>query len=508
MGKNQSDSNQEASKKVQTRSANKRSNEHLDLRNFIPGILIIGVLLGIVIILIYQVHLPQITKLLYRITLFTFGVAVFSIILFYAFKRKVTSVLFGSDTANSGGIIDDAHKITDALTERFTEALPSEVPPDVRKRIKFVVPRLMNWFIWNRFRNWWWQWVLSIFLSLGGLTGTLLLINQNELLQNQNVLIQRQMSLEEANRRSALVVLMSNIMDKVDKEIERQQIGLSEEQISNRKYKLSQSLIGQIAALSHSFKPYRFMDGDSLINRPQSPERGQLLITLCFLPLDSLTLAKIFKTATFESANLESAKLNYADWNRADFERAILKKDKMFIATLFKTVLTLDENLDSIYLNKTNSLMAILIRAHLRGAYLANADLVEANLSNADLNRGDLNEADLSKADLISAEMAYANLQSVKLVGANLTNVNLTYSDLENANLRYANLSHAKLNYSNLENANLDEADLSYVNFLNTYNLSVDQLSKSKTLYQCKNLHDSLKLSLQKRHPNLFKALQ
>ena len=124
-------------------------------------------------------------------------------------------------------------------------------------------------------------------MSLGGLTGTLLLVNQNELLQNQNQLIKNQMSLEEASRRGALVMLMSNIFDKVDDEIAEQKAEMSVWQIEitdSTKYSLSQSLIGQIAALSYSFKPYKFMDGDTMIGRPLSPERGQLLVTICGLP--------------------------------------------------------------------------------------------------------------------------------------------------------------------------------------------------------------------------------
>ncbi len=418
----------------------KSSFSPLTIRNLIPGI-VVGILIGIAGFLVYQRYLPQVTRTLYTVTLTSFGVLVISFVLLYAFKKQITSFIFGSATANAGEVIEDAQRVTDALTDRFADTLLRDVAPDVRLRVRHVLPRLANWFIWSRFRNWWWQWVLGIFVSLGGLTGTLLLMNQNELLEAQNIkidsqtnlmqkqteLAQQQMSLSEASRRSALVVLMSNIMDKVDREIESQQKGLSFKQKEGRKYQLSQSLIGQIAALSYSFKPYRYMAGDSLIKSPLSPERGQLLITLTLLPLDTATLGKVYKSATFE---------------RADLQRAVF------------------------------------IEANLNGAKLTWANLKRAYLKGANLKRANLN---------------LANLDGANLGGANLGGANLKGANLEVVNLDGANLSGANLIWANLGEANLIRA-----------NLTINQLSDSKSLYNCENLHDSLKIPLQKSHPHLF----
>ena len=438
----------------------------LKIRNLMPGIAI-GILIGVVGFLVYQKHLPEVTRTLYTVMLTSFGVLVLSFVLLYAFKRQITTFIFGSATTNAGEVLEDAQKITDALTDRFADTLLQDVEPGVRQRIRHVLPRLTNWFIWSRFRNWWWQWVLGIFVALGGLTGTLLLMNQNELLQNQNALIQRQMSLEEASRRSALVVLMSNIMDKVDDEIKEQKNeflknGIPKSMTDTLEYSLSQSLIGQIAALSYSFKPYRYMEGDTLIESPLSPERGQLLITLTLLPLDTFTLRKIYQSATFESADLKSAVLIGA------------------------------------YLREVN-----LSWANLSWAGLGEADLSKANLSRADLSWADLRGANLSRADLMWADLKGANSMWADLKGANLMWADLEWADLIEADLigadlRGANLSRARLSKANLNGADLNGADLSRAR------LSINQLSNSKSLYECKNLHDSLKLPLQQSHPQLF----
>jgi hypothetical protein len=284
---------------------------------------------------------------------------------------------------------------------------------------------------------------LGIFVSLGGLTGTLLLMNQNELLQNQNALIQQQMFLSEASRKSALVVLMSNIMDKVDGEItdEKEELymnRLSKAAVDTMRFSLSQSLIGQIAALSYSFKPYRYMEGNNLIKKSLSPERGQLLITLTLLPLDTATLYKIYKLATFESADLQ-------------------------------------------------------------GADLGNSNLSGANLNGANLSGAYLNGANLSGANLTATNLNGANLNGASLNGAYLSEANLNGAYLSEANLRVADLSVA-----NLSEAILSEADLSGAN-LSGAHLTINQLSESKSLFGCeKNLHDSLKLPLQQSHPQLF----
>lgn len=426
-----------------------RSRSPLAVRNLLPG-MIIGILVGVVGFLAYQKHLPQITQTFYVVTLTSFGVLILTFILLYAFKKQISTLVFGSQAANAGEIIEDAQKVSDALTDRFAEQLLKDVPADVRHRVRFVLPRLANWFVWSRFRNWWWQWVLGIFVSLGGLTGTLLLMNQNALLEAQNVkiesqtilmqqqteLAQRQMSLEEASRRGALVVLMSNIMDKVDKEIESQQKGLSEKQKAIKHYKLSQSLIGQIIALSHSFKPYRYMDGDSLIKYPLSPERGQLLLTITQLPLDTQTIHKIYQSATFNSSDLQGVNLIAA-------------------------------NLSEVDLRESNLSFSVFWKANLKGA----------NLEGADLSFVDLSKANMTGSILIEANLMYADL-----LQTNFTNVDFTKANISGADFIDANISGS--------------------------NLTTEQVSVANTFFLTKGVHDSIKAKLLRTNPALFEEPQ
>jgi len=125
---------------------------------------------------------------------------------------------------------------------------------------------------------------------------------QNKLVQQQNIKIEhqnkrldQQTNLQEAERRSSLVFLFSNIMDAIDSELKDS---------LNKKDTLSKQLIGRIIALSTRLSPYRYLtEGDTLISHPLSPERGQLLVNLVESDLDSNTYKKIWFLKGFGGKN-------------------------------------------------------------------------------------------------------------------------------------------------------------------------------------------------------------
>jgi uncharacterized protein YjbI with pentapeptide repeats len=160
----------------------------------------------------------------------------------------------------------------------------------------------------------------------------------------------------------------------------------------------------------------------------------------------------ILDGANFEGANFEGTDFKKANLEEADFEEANLK-------------------------------MANFIEADLKGA-----DLKGANLEGADLRRTDLEGADLKKANLKGANLQWAYLKKVNLEGANLQEANLKETYFKEAHFEKANFS----------GANLEKADLR-----GAYNLSFDQLSKVKTLYDAK-LDKEILIELKKEYPILF----
>ena len=261
-----------------------------------------------------------------------------------------------------------------------------------------------------------------------------LLSKQNEKIDKQNIRLDQQTYLQEAERRSSLVFLFSNIMDAVDKE-------LKEDYKKDKIRNLSPQLIGRITGLSTRLKPYRYLDGDILTTKPLSPERGQLLVSLLGSQLDEKTMGEIYRKSDF----------SYADLEGRDFS--------------------------NMQLSNINLRDANLRNAYLRGVDLTNADLSQADLKNADLRQADLRDTGLSQADLKNADLRQADLRGTDLRQANLRNANLNDADLSNstgslkeivtredlnpkssifgANLRGADLRDASTNNTNFENVKL-----------------------------------------------------
>ena len=74
---------------------------------------------------------------------------------------------------------------------------------------------------------------------------------------------------------------------------------------------------------------------------------------------------------------------------------------------------------------------------------------------------------------------------------------------LKETDLALANLQEANLEGANLEGANLQEANLEGAFLGEAYGLSIDQLSKVKTLYKVK-LDKELSIPLKEKYPALF----
>ena len=278
-----------------------------------------------------------------------------------------------------------------------------------QKTFNSLFAKVFAWYSWMGFRRWIVMAFQTLFVGFGGLLGTLLLYNQNKLLTQQNDLLVQQNTrlvqqtyLQEAERRSALILLMGNLLDALDNELKDDigQPGVRD---------LSPQLIGRIIALSSGLKPYRYLDNDSLIQKEISPERGQLLLSIISSEIDNGSLRRIFQSADFSFAELESASLA-------------------------------GEFLEGINLREAD-----LSKANLNGARLQGADLDKADLSGAILAGADLRKANLSETDLRETYIMDVDFRGASLYGADLRGVDLTNSDLRRSFLREALLDSASV---------------------------------------------------------------
>ena len=100
--------------------------------------------------------------------------------------------------------------------------------------------------------------------------------------------------------------------------------------------------------------------------------------------------------------------------------------------------------------------------------------------------------------------------------GANLERADLTKADLKGAYLEGANIKEANFEGAHLEGTDFTEVDFAEDNtdsslfpgLHNKHNLTIDQLSKVKSLYGATNLNPELETPLREKHPEIFKETE
>ena len=138
--------------------------------------------------------------------------------------------------------------------------------------------------------------------------------------------------------------------------------------------------------------------------------------------------------------------------------------------------------------------------------YDREGNVIELQVLNAkfeDFEGANLDGANFEGANLEGSDFKKANLEEADLEGTDFVGANLEGTDLVGANLEKANLKRANLRSANLKEANLKGADFEGANLKGVKELTIDQLSKVKTLYKAK-LDDELLITLKEKYPSLF----
>ncbi len=261
--------------------------------------------------------------------------------------------------------------------------------------------------------------IVTLFVMGGGLISGILIYRQNKLLNTQTKYMQTKMEGQAATMETIkdnnLVLLMRVFLDEVGEELK-----------SNPDRLLSDASIKKIATLSHSFAPAEHNEGDSLLQQKLSFERGQLLLGLSRMEVDSSSFNKIKRETTFAHADLRKADLSGVDLNGVDLRKA---------------------NLWGAKLQNTN----------LSGANMRHADLRWADLNEAVLQKTNLNGADLTNAKLIGADASGATFQWAELGSTMLSEANFSNTDLLGTNLMKVQFGRTNLTGANLRSANIEE---------------------------------------------------
>lgn len=250
------------------------------------------------------------------------------------------SKAFGKIKTKKENLEEDIEGIVKGILENNNNKVSNSTKLLSQKVIRFIAWREVKTSIFIVFQ--------TLFILLGAIIGSVFIKNQNELIEVQNGLISKeiirldqQTYLQEAERRSTLVFLFSNIMDLLDKE-------LKEDYNNDNIRNISPQLAGRIISLSQRLQPYKFLENDSLSSRAYSPERGQLLINLLKSDLSQNTLDELTKEGNFTSSNFSGVTfsnitVNDIDLSGSRFDKTEFKnvnfKSAMFNDCEFNNVL-------------------------------------------------------------------------------------------------------------------------------------------------------------------------
>jgi uncharacterized protein YjbI with pentapeptide repeats len=303
--------------------------------------------------------------------------------------------------------------------------------------------------------------ILTGVLVSGGVMGGLTVYRQygsfKLQIHHQDKRLQEMAALLESLKKTDLEPLMHSILDDVREELKR-----------SPDRTLRDTTIARIASLSFAFKPYKYVEGDSLSKKAYSPGRGQLLQALVLMKIDSGSFNLIKLKTVFTGADLHGADLKGINLTGINLKEANLK-DADLSGSNLKGAFLGEANFWGAKLNQANLSHTDLKRADLSWAQLNQAILTLANLNGANLTNAQLLKVDLTNATLQWSQLGgalfnEANLKSVNLLGANLSNVNLSQANLRETDLRLINLSEADLLGATLDNALVDEKWLEKLN--------------------------------------------
>ena len=297
--------------------------------------------------------------------------------------------------------------------------------------------------------------VVAVLILAGGLLVSFLIYKENKTIesttQKQNKKIREQSELFASSRKSSMTILLNDILDKMSNDLK-----------NNGNGKLSDKTIANIVqAFNYSFTPYRYWQGDSLSKKKLSPEKGQLILALCRMNIDSISFNKIKLSANFSGADLSNQDLHGVDLSNTDLSDADLSGADLNGARLSGVDLK-NANLFGVKANNSNFFKADMRRVILCWAVMNEARLDSVNMNGADLSNGQFRNAEMNgirvrAAKLDGALLIEASLTGSELVDAGLTKTNMTRADLTGAYFFGANFKDAIMVDAELEFASVEK---------------------------------------------------
>lgn len=288
-----------------------------------------------------------------------------------------------------------------------------------------------------------WSAVAS-FVLIGGVFTALALTWQTTVFQEnqqvQNTKIHELTEITESLRKNNQVYLMSNVLNQVEEELDIKPNG-----------PLSDAIIARIASLSHSFKPYRIIQGDSLTKQKLSPERAQLLISLALMGIDSNSFAKIKQLSTFSYSDLRSVTLKDVDLSGINLEYADLSYSNLFNVNMRES------NLKSVTMSASTIKECDFSYSEFNSSTIINSYISYSSLNNCVFNGSVLCYTNISHCTMDKSTFDVANISHGKFISNSMKETDLARSNLQFATFHKINLTNGRLIKANLTGAQLSE---------------------------------------------------
>ena len=414
-------------------------------------------------------------------------------VLVFALRKTLLKRLFGYAEVALEQIADPLARIADRAIDRD----PSGATSAARDLVSMVLAR----YAWISTRRWIIASLTALIAAMAALAGTALLFKQNELIsaqtdllreQNQRIeeqtqLIQTDVQLAEASRNAQLAVEITQIAAALGETALRVH-GPGDPAIFNvldPAKDLDRGLLLRINSISRALLPYRFLDtglheedasdgmrvalqrrkadlgdgyaglsgyfgwedrpeGTYLIDRPASPERGQLLRVLVssgvrnleLLTYTGLTLDyAMLKATDLYLVTAQQARLSYADFSgsylrECDFGSAILENARFRNANITRSrfaTLGPDQTLPPLASLAEGTITRMF------GADFRRAIILETDFSGAELTAAQFDGALLAGANFTGANLSAATFRDTVILDADLTGVTLKRADFDQA---------------------------------------------------------------------------
>ena len=324
-----------------------------------------------------------------------FLILVFFVWVLYLSKGRVYSVIanyfFGSKLIDSS---------KDLIKEYRSDSLSDEVIGEFVGQLLLRLTRL------------------GIYAILIALLPMILLMCQNKLISNQNKLISHQINLDslnmnllnsqnrliESERRSSLVMLMSDIMNQVNAELNSG--------IDNRG--LNPETIARIIAISNAFKPYWHKHYKADTFQFFSPERGQLLSSLVLAEIDTNNLKEIYSNGNFQYSDLEGYNLKESFLKGIDLSFSNLK------LTDFQKARLQNSNLSNAYISETNYRFSKLSHSNFDGK-IDTSIFIAAELDSVDFGQSLIRRSRFTNSNLVGTNFSLASLHKCHMFSDDFT---------------------------------------------------------------------------------------